>query len=420
MQENAAEFFGTDLYRIETAADGTVALKHVFHTDSNTPYNSQLTNATIKGNGTLTALAAITGTPASGDNHSVIYTNSNTTFMVRTGNLTKGFTYTVVKGYENVANYTNATVDYVNLDGDSYADYVYITGDADDASYFGMFYLTSNIAQQYLKANGGTDYYELTGILDGKATTVKLDGEAVFWSETAGANVKVATLDKAALQNLLAGYLNKMFVVSVVNDRVMGIWGPKGDVSDLYNNEVHQNKAYENLALDYQAASSTTGTITKNGNVLYVNGVYYNILNNLTATTNGYAWGETEDLSNKNVYVVYDKSLVLNNNTYVAKEVYVADAASSGTDSGVTNPTTTKLTYKIVMVNPTTGAPTGLVYTGTATVSNSATALNVDLAGAAAAAGVSTTNLSAYGPASQQVTANGVAQEVVFYAYYAA
>lgn len=96
MQENAAEFFGTDLYRIETAADGTVALKHVFHTDS------------------------------------------NTTFMVRTGNLTKGFTYTVVKGYENVANYTNATVDYVNLDGDSYADYVYITGDADDASYFGI------------------------------------------------------------------------------------------------------------------------------------------------------------------------------------------------------------------------------------------------------------------------------------------
>ena len=420
MQENAAEFFGTDLYRIETAADGTVALKHVFHTDSNTSYNSQLINATIKGNGTLTALAAITGTPASGDNHSVIYTNSNTTFMVRTGNLTKGFTYTVVKGYENVANYTNATVDYVNLDGDSYADYVYITGDADDASYFGMFYLTSNVAQQYLKANGGTDYYELTGILDGKATTVKLDGEAVFWSETASASVKVATLDKAALQNLLAGYLNKMFTVSVVNDRVMGIWGPKGDVSDLYNIEVHQNKAYENLALDYQAASSTTGTITKNGNVLYVNGVYYNILNNLTATTNGYAWGETEDLSNKNVYVVYDKSLVLNNNTYVAKEVYVADAASSGDDSGVTNPTTTKLTYKIVMVNPTTGAPTGLVYTGTATIASSATAVTVTLTDAANATGVSAANLTAYGPASQHVTANGVAQEVVFTAYYAA
>ena len=211
-----------------------------------------------------------------------------------------------------------------------------------------------------------------------------------------------------------------MFTVSVVNDRVMGIWGPKGDVSDLYNNEVHQNKAYENLALDYQAASSTTGTITKNGNVLYVNGVYYNILNNLTATTNGYAWGETEDLSNKNVYVVYDKSLVLNNNTYVAKEVYVADAASSGTDSGVTNPTTTKLTYKIVMVNPTTGAQTGLVYTGTATIANSAAAVTVTLTDAANATGVSAANLTAYGPASQQITANGVAQEVVFTAYYAA
>ena len=418
MQENAAEFFGTDLYRIETAADGTVALKHVFHTDSNTNYDSQLTNATIKGNGTLTALAAITGTPASGDNHSVIYTNSNTTFMVRTGNLTKGFTYTVVKGYENVANYTGATVDYVNLDGDSYADYVYITGDADDASYFGMFYLTNNVAQQYLKANGGTDYYELTGILDGKATTIKLDAGAVY--ADGDQDKAVSDLTKTQLESVLSSYLNKMSVVSVVNDRVMGIWGPKGDVSDLYNNEVHQNKAYENLALDYQAASYTTGTITKNGNVLQVNGVYYNILNNLTATTNGYAWGETEDLSNKNVYVVYDKSLVLNNNTYVAKEVYVADAASSGTDSGVTNPTTTKLTYKIVMVNPTTGAPTGLVYTGTTTIANSATAVTVTLTNAANVTGVSTANLTAYGPASQQVTANGVAQEVVFTAYYAA
>ena len=68
----------------------------------------------------------------------------------------------------------------------------------------------------------------------------------------------------------------------------------------------------------------------------------------------------------------------------------------------------------------TTGAQTGLVYTGTATIANSAAAVTVTLTDAANATGVSAANLTAYGPASQQITANGVAQEVVFTAYYAA
>ena len=417
-----APYCGADLYRIETAADGTVSLVHVFHTDNNTVYNSHLTNATIKGNGTLTALAAITGTAVTGDSHNVIYTNSNTTFLVRSStSVANVYTYTVVKGYENVANYTNATVDYVNLDGDSYADYVYITGEPADATYFGMFYLTDSVVQATLKADGGVDFYTINGIVDGKEGSIKLDGAATvsIWNTTSqqSENIAVSTLSKTALESLLASYKNKMFTVKHVNDVVVAMWGPKTDVADLYN-ETNSNVAYTDLALDYQAASSTTGTITKNGNVLQVNGVYYNILNNLTTTTNGYAWAENEDLSGKNVYVVYDKAYKLNDNTYVAKEVYVADPASAIDPSAPVVPGSAKLTYKIVMVNPTTGDETSTVFSKVDSAPNGTYTLTLNQI--AQFIGVSTTNLTAYGQNSKTVVVNGVDQEVVFYAYYAA
>ena len=269
----------------------------------------------------------------SGDAHNVIYTNSNTTFLIQSVSAAGVISYNVVKGYENVPNYTNATVDYVNLDGDSYADYVYITGTPANAVYFGLVYVTDNKVQAALKADGGIDYYEIKGIVDGKEGTIKLDATATV--SVNGVSTPVSTLTKADLEAKLTGYVNGMVVVKHVSDRVLGVWGPKTDVANLYT-ETNSNVAYTDLALDYQAASNTTGTITKNGNVLQVNGVYYNILNNLTSTTNGYAWAENEDLSGKNVYVVYDKEYKLNNTTYVAKEVYVADPASSGTSSGVT------------------------------------------------------------------------------------
>ena len=357
MQENAEQFFGTDLYRIETAVDGTVKLNHVAHTDTvattNITYNSQLTSATIKGNSSLTALAAIIGTPAvtgknaatgavvnTNDTHNIIYTNSNTTFLIQSVSAAGVISYNVVKGYENVPNYSSAKVDYVNLDGDSYADYVYITGTPDNATYFGMFYLTNPVVKQYLKAAGGTDYYEIEGYVDGVKSTIKLDAAATI--DTGSGDMPVAGMTKAVLESVLRQIENKMVTVSHVNDRVVAVWGPKADIqgtgaaNDALFVETQSNVAYTNLALDFQAATNVANTVAKTGNVLKVGSVYYNILaENLASTTNGYAWGETEDLSNKEVYVIYDKVNTLNSVTYVAKAVYVADPASSGTGSGV-------------------------------------------------------------------------------------
>lgn len=172
MQENDAEFVGTDLYRIATAADGTVSLKHVFTPAVTTPaavaaYNNELTNATIKTN-----IAAISGDP-SGAGASVIYVNSNTTFLVQTVKADGTRTYDVVKGYENIAKYSTAghfaKVDYVYTDSDIYADYVYVTGSPDSAVSNSLFYLADNNVQAVLKTDGtnAVDYYVVKGYVDG-------------------------------------------------------------------------------------------------------------------------------------------------------------------------------------------------------------------------------------------------------------
>ena len=353
LTENANQC-GNDLYRIDTAADGTVALEHVFVDADNNGHSyaingttvtkttaewSHMTKATIKGNNATTALSAITGTNTSNQS-AVIYTNSNTTFLVRIGN-----TYTVVKGYENMASYTGtATVDWVNLDGDSYADYVYVIGTPDSATYFGMFYLTSNNAQAVLNAAGGIDYYVLTGIVDGVPGTIKLDGAATL--NDSGTNYAISGLTEAALEAKLSSYVNMMFTVSHVNDEVVAMWGPKADISDL-STETKNNPAYTNLALDYNAATATAGTVTYDGQVLKVGNNYYNVVG-LTPVVG--SWTAPMDLSNMNVYVVYDKTTIAGTNTYVAKAVYIASPAETGGDSGVT---------------PTTDDTIGLVNTGT-------------------------------------------------------
>ena len=354
---------GNDLFRITTASAGTISLEHVFtDTDKNghnyTGTGSSLTasiaeynhleNATIKGNATTTALAAITGTKytsvdtdgkLTGGASSVIYANSNTVFLLSDG--------TVVKGYENMASYTNVTVDWVNVDGDSYVDFVYVCGTPDIANYRGLFYLTNANVKAVL-SGGSVAYYAIEGYADGVFGEIKLAGDAGFWWSN-NTNVSIATLTEDKIESLLRDYVNEMFTVEYTGGYVTNMWGPKNfDNNNLalettVNNQA--NPAYLTMALDHLAASDKVSITTKIGNVLKgenvdANGntyeVYYNVFG-MDTTVNGYAWAENEDLSGKNVYVIYDKSIKLDN-TYVAKAVYVADPADKPANSGEGEP----------------------------------------------------------------------------------
>ena len=317
-----APLCGKDLYRIETNPNGTLALKHVFHVDATVEYNSHLTAADIK-----TGIAAIQGTAVAGDTHNVIYTNSNTVFLVQSP--VAPYTYTVVKGYENMANYTvaaNVTVDYVNLNGDSYADYVYVTGTPDSANYNGMFYLTSNNAQAVLGATGGIDHYLLTGIVDGVPGTIKLAGTATYWDSTVGTSTLVSSLTEAQLEAKLSSYVNQMFTVSHVNDKVVAMYGPKAGIANLYTET--SNVAYTNLAM-VKYVPGTGNTATWNGEVVALSsGLKFNVVG-LTPVVGTFE----ANMSGKEIYVIYDTTNTIAS-AYVAKAVYIADPAESGTGSG--------------------------------------------------------------------------------------
>ena len=310
--QNNKPFVGNHLYRVATAADGTVALKHVFVGQ----VNSELTNATIK-----TGIAAIQGTGANG----VIYVNSNTTFLVRTGTFETGFTYTVVKGYENIGNYTGtATVDYVNLDGDLYADYVYVTGKADASTGKQLFYLTSSNVKAVLKSDNVT-YYELTGIVDGTAGTI----------EVAATALKQDNVALWAAQNL-----NRMFVISYQDGKIVNLDGPRADIYDLQN--VIGTLAYNNLSLAYYA-NTNGATAQWDGEVLALGADKFNVVG-MTPV-----YGEFKaDMSNKAVYVVYDHSVTIKD-SYIAKAVYIVDLAEQGSDGTIT-PATTGTVIRTVQV----------------------------------------------------------------------
>ena len=351
LQNNASEC-GEDLYRIETNADGSLDLVHVF-TVASPNTNNELTNATIK-----TGLAAITGT--ANMTAGPVYVNSDTIFLVRTLNAT-GYTYTVVNGYENIATYTGtATVDWVNLDSDNYAEYVYVTGTPDNATYYGLFYLTSDNATAVLNTSGGIDYYELTGIVDGVAGTIRLDGTATL--NDGGTNYPISGLTETQLEDKLSSYVNQMFTIYHVEDEVTQMWGPKADMNNLFS-ETHSNAAYANLALDYQPASATAGTITYNGQVLKVANSYYNVVG-LTPVVGSEYWTAPVDLSNMNVYVIYDTT------NMVAKAVYIAAPAETGDNSGVT-PSTNDTISLVNMGN----SYTATMFKGTSTAIDGDTAV---------------------------------------------
>ena len=350
--DNNDAICGTDLFRIETASDGSLDLDHVFTAPANT--KNELTGATIK-----TGLATITGTAnmTSGP----VYVNSDTGFLVRTGSEAIGYTYTIVNGYENIAAYTGtATVDWVNLDSDNYAEYVYVKGTPDNATYYGLFYLTSDNATAVLNTSGGIDYYELTGIVDGVAGTIRLDGAATLNDD--GSNYPISDLTETQLEEKLSSYVNQMFTIYHVEDEVTQMWGPKADMNNLFS-ETHSNAAYANLALDYQPASATAGTITYNGQVLKVANSYYNVVG-LTPVVGSEYWTAPVDLSNMNVYVIYDTT------NMVAKAVYIAAPAETGDNSGVT-PSTNDTISLVNMGN----SYTATMFKGTSTAIDGDTAV---------------------------------------------
>ena len=161
--------------------------------DVNGILNGHLFRFTTKSNGTLKAVevdnyAAMANVADYGKLHSIaslavykntqIYTapstlvvNANTVFLVRSGAGTSAnpYTFKSVTGFTNIDNYVAAEVDWVDLNGDNVADYVYVIGATTTSKVTSLFYFDGQ--QGAYTLSDGT--WVVKGYVDGVAGEVK-------------------------------------------------------------------------------------------------------------------------------------------------------------------------------------------------------------------------------------------------------
>ena len=171
--------------------------------DTNKLLNGHLFRFTTKSNGTLKAVEVDNYVDAdkvadSGKLHSVaslavskntqvmsngtytLVVNSNTTFLVRSGAGTSASPYTFksVTGFTNIDNYVAAEVDWVDLNGDNVADYVYVIGATTSSKVTSLFYFDGQ--QGAYTLSDGT--WVVKGYVDGVAGEVKFANYAALES----------------------------------------------------------------------------------------------------------------------------------------------------------------------------------------------------------------------------------------------
>ena len=171
--------------------------------DTNNLLNGHLFRFTTKSNGTLKAVEVATypaganvadsGKLNSAANLAVykntqVYTsstntlvvNANTTFLVRSGAGTTAnpYTFKSITGFTNIDNYNAAEVDWVDLNGDNVADYVYVIGATTSSKVTSLFYFDGQQGA-YTLADGT---WVVKGYVDGVAGEVKFANYAALQS----------------------------------------------------------------------------------------------------------------------------------------------------------------------------------------------------------------------------------------------
>ena len=389
--------------------------------DVNGILNGHLFRFTTKSNGTLKAVevdnyAATANVADYGKLHSIaslavykntqIYTapstlvvNANTVFLVRSGAGTSAnpYTFKSVTGFTNIDNYVAAEVDWVDLNGDNVADYVYVIGATTTSKVTSLFYFDGQ--QGAYTLSDGT--WVVKGYVDGVA------GE-----------VKFANYD--ALQNTLkisgqTGYpVNNTLYVVTLEDGVVK--------SGHIVTDGEQLKGYANYPLSsaYNTYSDITinivegaaGTVEKNysdrdtfADSLYHDysaNKYYSVVTDLTKVV-----GTMGNPADQHYYFVS----IQNNGQLnaLALQAYAYDKVTSPSnpDAGANG----VVTYTLNIVDNKTGK---ILQTYTKTVSNVADGTyTITLAEMAALWNVSTAKLTAFGPDSYTYTLASTASPAV-------
>ena len=317
--------------------------------DVNGILNGHLFRFTTKSNGTLKAVevdnyAASANVADYGKLHSIaslavykntpIYTapstlvvNANTVFLVRSGAGTSAnpYTFKSVTGFTNIDNYVAAEVDWVDLNGDNVADYVYVIGATTTSKVTSLFYFDGQ--QGAYTLSDGT--WVVKGYVDGVA------GEVKFANYDALQN----TLRDAYQSNIKhAPAANKLYVVKLEDGVVMDGHMVSATVGEMvaYAPDYPLSAAYESgksYYVDFVSGekNATTGANvdTFNGSLYYdaSAGQYYSVITEGGVTKMVGTMGNPGD---QEYYFVYVTGGAAENRLCV--QAYAYDKVKSGVD----------------------------------------------------------------------------------------
>ena len=313
--------------------------------DTNELLNGHLFRFTTKSNGTLKAVEVATypagaNVADSGKLHSVaslavskntqvmsngtytLVVNSNTTFLVRSGAGTSASPYTFksITGFTNIDNYNAAEVDWVDLNGDNVADYVYVIGATTSSKVTSLFYFDGQ--QGAYTLSDGT--WVVKGYVDGVA------GEVKFANYDA--------LQKTLKINSQTGYPenNTLYVVTL-KDGVVQSGHAAVDGEPLNGNSEYPLSSayntYSNITINF--VEGAAGTVANNysdrdtfADSLYHDfsaNKYYSVVTDLTKVV-----GTMGNPADQNYYFVS----IQNNGQLnaLALQAYAYDKVKSGVD----------------------------------------------------------------------------------------
>ena len=315
-------------------------------TNGNKLLNGHLFRFTTKSNGTLKAvevdeyvaadnvadftklhsvatLAVSKNTQVMSSGTYTLVVNSNTTFLVRTNvgtDAKPSYTFKSITGFTNIDNYNPAEVDYVDLNGDNVADYVYVIGATTSSKVTSLFYFDGQQGA-YTLADGT---WVVKGYVDGVA------GEVKFANYDA--------LQKTLKINSQTGYpVNNTLYVVTLKDGVVqsGHAAVDGEALNGYNEYPLSSayNTYSNITINF--VEGAAGTVANNysdrdtfADSLYHDysaNKYYSVVTDLTKVV-----GTMGNPADQNYYFVS----IQNNGQLnaLALQAYAYDKVKSGVD----------------------------------------------------------------------------------------
>ena len=254
--------------------------------------------------------------------------NDNTTFLVRTKTGTS-YTFSSVKGFTNVGSYTSAEVDFVDVNGDRVADYVYVTAPSATAKVTSLFYFDGQQGA-YTLADGT---WVVKGYVDGEAGEVKFANYAALNSTLTKGSPAVATAPEA----------NTLYVVSLEDGVVVAghkaVNGETVDANDADHPLAAVYATYANtLKIAYvegaagTAAASYADRDTYTGSVYhdYDANMYYSVISGTSKVV-----GTMGAPANQNYYFVYVDATSANLDRF-CPQAYAFDKSAVATNGVVT------------------------------------------------------------------------------------